>query len=264
MTTTQTSSKEPNYHVPGLDRGLDALELLSRNRVPLTVAELTRLLDIPRSTVFRILVTLERKGYVEVDPSGKAYVLGPGILRLGYQFLASRDVAQVARADLEALARRTGISAHLVQRDKRDIVYLLHVLGNANFVSNLGVGDRLPAHATPTGQLLLSALSRPDLLALYRDVKLEVLTGQTPKTSTALATVVAAAAARGYVVSEGAVHAGGISIAAPVFGPDGQIAAAIDISGPADVFDLSQLETRYRDEVLQAARAISVRLGFKA
>lgn len=262
MGPKSSSKKQLDYVVPGLDRGLDVLEALSQVKHALNVAELTRRLNLPRSSVFRILCTLERKGYVLSDSSGKAYELGPGVLRLGYHYLASRDVVQVARADIEALAKRTGISAHLAVRDRRDIVYLLHAHGNSDFVSNLGVGDRLPAHATPMGQLLLSELSRDALFRLYEDDALPALTDQTPRSRSKLATAVEAAAARGYVISHGAVHAGGKSIAAPIFNAAGAIVAAIDISGPDLAFEADQIETRYLKEVVKAALAISFRLGF--
>jgi len=248
--------------VPGLDRGLDILEALSQDRNPATVADLTKRLNLPRASVFRILWTLERRGLVDLDASGKAYVLGPGVLRLGYQYLASRDVTQTARPEIEDLAKRTGISAHLAVRDGQEIVYLIHAPGNSNFVSNLGTGNRLPAHATPIGQLLLSGLSRDQLLALYPQDKLQTLTKQTPRNRKQLIHVVNAAAARGYVISEGAVHAGGKSIAAPIHNAAGDVVAAIDISGPDMAFEAKPLETHYLKEVLKTARTISSQLGY--
>src|SRR6266571_2201938 len=110
MPKKEHSKKQPDYAVPGLQRGLEILEVLSQDKRPATVAELTKRLKLPRSSVFRILWTLEQKGYVETDASGKSYELGPGVLRLGYQHLASRDVVQIARAEIEALAKHTGIS----------------------------------------------------------------------------------------------------------------------------------------------------------
>lgn len=262
MSPRPRSSKVPRYAVPGLERGLDVLEALSQARRPATVAELTARLRVPRSSIFRILCTLERKGFVESDPSGKAYELGPGVLRLGYQYLASRDLVQVARRDVYELAKRTGVSAHLAVRDGREIVYLIHAVGNADFISNLGVGDRLPAHATPMGQLLLSELSQDELRALYEDDALHALSDQTPRTRVKLARAAAIGAARGYIISHGAVHPGGKSIAAPVKDAAGRMAAAIDISGPDLAFDSDQIESRYLSEVIRTALRTSHRLGF--
>lgn len=264
MSTKNKPGTPKRYHVPGLERGLDLLELLSADRQPATVADLTRRLNLPRSSVFRLLHTLEDKGYLQVDPTGKTFVLGARVLQLGYQFLASRDVVQLARGDIEALARATGISAHLVVRDGRDIVYVLHALGSSTFVSNLGIGDRLPAHATPTGQFLLSNLSSEELAKLYRGVKLEPTSPQSPKSIVALAKVIATAAAAGYLVSLGAVHRGGMTIAAPVRDAGGHVVAGVDISGPDDAFDRREIHGQYKKAVLAAAATISARLGYVA
>src|SRR5205823_156691 len=108
------------------------------------------------------------------------------VLRLGYQYLSTLSVVKVAQADIEQLAQKTGVSAHLVVRDGTDIVYVFHAPGSSNFVSNLGIGDRLPAHATPAGQLLLSQLSRDEISALYTKHSMTALTNQTPRSRRAL------------------------------------------------------------------------------
>lgn len=253
----------PDYTVPALARGLDVLALLSEDSHSATVTEITQRLKLPRASVFRILCTLQERGFVDTDASGKSYRLGPGILRLGYQYLATRDIAQVAQADIEDLARRTGVSSHLAVRDGTDIVYLVHAVGNSNFISNLGVGDRLPCHATPMGQLLLGQLSRDEIAGLYKNRRLEAFSHQTPRSKSALFEVVSAAAANGYVISHGSVHAGGKSIAAPVSNAAGKIIAAIDISGPDQAFEGIDVEARYLKDVVRTAATISSRLGHK-
>src|SRR5438552_17200404 len=99
---------QPNYIVPALDRGLEVLELLSQDGQPATVAEITRQLKLPGASVFRILYTLQHKGFVETDATGKTYRIGPGVLRLGYQYLSTLSVVKVAQADIEQLAQKTG------------------------------------------------------------------------------------------------------------------------------------------------------------
>lgn len=257
----KATDKNLNYIVPALDRGLDVLELLGKDGKPATVAEITQRLKLPRASVFRILITLQQKGFVETDPSGKAYRIGPGVLRLGYQLLATRSVVKVAQDDIEQLARETGVSAHLIVRDGTDIVYLSHAPGNSNFISNLGIGDRLPAHATPAGQILLSELSADEIAALYKGRSLESLTAQTPRSRRSLLETIQKSAKRGYVLSYGAVHAGGKSIAAPVRDASGKIVAVIDISGPDQAFN-EDLEDGYLPDVLKTSGRISARLGY--
>src|SRR5271168_3239354 len=148
------------YVVPGLARGIDLLELLAREQRPMSAVQLADTLELPRSSVFRLIQTLQQKGLIEPDVSRRSFSLGPGVLRLGYQYLTGQDLVQVARRELELLSERVGLSSHLAIRSDREIVYLPHVPGTAGFVSNVNAGARLPAHATPMGQLLLSRLTR--------------------------------------------------------------------------------------------------------
>jgi DNA-binding IclR family transcriptional regulator len=249
------------YIVPGLARGIDLLEALAREQRPMSAVQLAETLELPRSSVFRLIQTLQHKGLIESDAGRRSYSLGPGVLRLGYQYITGQDLVQVARRELERLSERVGISSHLAIRSDRDIVYLLHVPGTAGFVSNVGAGARFPAHATPMGQILLSQISRKQLFELYAGARLVALTGQTPVTLEELASKVARAAADGHVVSRGSVEPGGISISAPVHDSAEELVAAIDISCPASAFEESALDTRYLASLLETARRISARIA---
>lgn len=249
------------YIVPGLARGIDLLEVLAREQRPMSAVQLAETLDLPRSSVFRLIQTLQHKGLIEPDITRRNFSLGPGVLRLGYQYLTGQDLVQVARRELEWLSERIGISSHLAIRSEREIIVLLHVPGTAGFVSNVNAGARFPAHATPMGQILLSQLPRKALFALYKGERLVALTEQTPTTLEVLGKRTARAASDGYMVSRGSVEAGGISIAAPVHDTGGELVAAIDISCPASAFAESALETHYLPALLETARRISMRIA---
>lgn len=248
------------YVVPGLARGIDLLELLAREQRPMSAVQLAETLELPRSSVFRLIQTLQQKGLIEPDATRRGFSLGPGVLRLGYRYLTGQDLVQVARRELELLSERVGISSHLAIRSEREIVCLLHVPGTAGFVSNVNAGARFPAHATPMGHILLAQLSRKQLFELYAGERLAALTDQTPTTLEALATKVARATADGHVLSRGSVEAGGISLSAPVHDSSGALVAAIDISCPASAFDEAALETHYLPSLLQTAQRISARI----
>jgi DNA-binding IclR family transcriptional regulator len=112
------------------------------------------------------------------------------------------------------------------------------------------------------GWLLLSDLTEPELVDLYGKAGLRALTSLTPTDIPALVERTRTAAARGFVLSHGVLEPGGSSIAVPVLGPDGKVAAAIDIAGPDSAFNLAEFEKIYLGEVLATARAISARLGY--
>jgi DNA-binding IclR family transcriptional regulator len=250
-----------NYFVPGLQRGLGVLEAIAAARRPLTVSEIAARLSLTRSSVFRLVYTLEFTGFLEAVKHAKTFNLGPRVLNIGFAYLASKDIIEVARADLEFLRDNTEVSAHLAIRDNREVLYLSCVQSRSGFLSNMNVGGRLPAYATPMGWLLLSDLSNREITALFDQQEFERLTDQTPRDVGLLSQRIALAIAKGYIISHGIMEAGGSSVAAPVFDKSGRVVAAIDISGPDSAFDMGRIHERYVRDVVQAAARISARLG---
>jgi DNA-binding IclR family transcriptional regulator len=251
-----------SYFVPGLERGLRILEALAEARRPLTVTELGRKLGLSRSSTFRLTYTLSQLGFIETSEGSKIFRLGPRVLNIGFAYLASQDLIELASADLEMLRNNTNISAHLAIRVEREVLYLCCVQSRSGFLSNMNVGTRLPAYASPMGWLLLSDLSNRELAALFADQNFTPLTDRTPCDLQALSQRVAESVANGFVISRGIMESGGSSISAPVFDKHGLVVAAIDISGPDSAFDLPQLAGRYLDEVRSAAMRISMRFGY--
>lgn len=220
------------YTVPGLERGLRILGEFSREEAVLTAPELARRLGVPRSTVFRLLVTLEAMHFVERTPDGRAYRLGLAILRLGFEYLASLDMVELGRPLLDGLRDDTGYAASLVVRDGRDVVYLHRSASRAPFATTVSVGTRLPAHATVFGHALLGDLSLAALRALYPEPLLESRSRETPRDSAALFEQVQQVRKRGWVLAAGFFEPHICTVAAPVRGQDGHIIAAIGLTVP--------------------------------
>ena len=145
---TSRQGDEARYLVPGLARGLEILRLFSRERRAIAPPEMAKELGIPRSTVFRLVQTLEQMGFLERTEGGHAYRLGVAVLGLGFEYLASLEITELARPVLEQLRDDTGLTTHLVIRDGRDVVIVFKAVGRSRFTSSVNVGTRLPAHAT--------------------------------------------------------------------------------------------------------------------
>ena len=251
------------YFVPGLRRGLLVLETLAGEGRPMSVGEIGKRIGLSRSSMFRLAYTLQHMGFVEEVPETKALRLGARVLNIGYAYLASQTLIEVARPELEALRDRTSVSSHLAILDRGEILYLSCIQTKSGFLSTMNVGTRLPAYAAPMGWLLLAERSATEIAQLYPERSYTKLTDQTPRNATELARRIAEAAGAGYAVSHGAVEAGGSSIAAPVRNREGRVVAAIDISAPDSAFDLSKFESRDVPEVVAAANRISARLGYE-
>ena len=218
------------YNVPALERGLRMLCEFSRENQTLTAPELARRFKLPRSTVFRLLSTLEAMGFIERTEGGREYRLGLAVLRLGFEYLASLQLNELGLPLLQRLSDELRMPCNLVVRDGRSIVYVAKVSPPSPFVSAVNVGTRLPAHATVLGRILLEDLSLPDLRALYPEEHLESFSPNTPSTVTALFDMVQADRQRGYVFGEGFFENNISTIAAPVRDHSGAIVAALGVT----------------------------------
>jgi len=227
---TSDTNDNDRYLVPGLVRGVDILRLFTLEKRKLTMPEITAALGIPRSTVHRLIVTLEHLQLLQKDPYSPVYSLGSGLLRLGFQYIAQQDLVEIGRAHVDRLALDSGFSAQLVIRDQAEVVVLHRAAGRSAFASALTVGSRLPAHATVLGRMLLINASYDELLQVFGDGELTRFTDETPKTLADLEGLLQADRQRQYAVSEAAFEPGIHAIAAPVYGPDGTVVAAINIT----------------------------------
>lgn len=262
MADPDSEDQSPNhdsYLVPGLQRGLQVLEAISDAGSELTISEIARGIGVSRSSAFRLVYTLRHMGFIE--EKNKSYSLGPRILNLGFAYLSSQSIVEVARRDLEALRDATGICAHLSIRSGREVLYLECVQPRTGFLSNINVGTRVPAYASPAGWLLLSELTHAEITALFKDREFQLFTERTPRDQSELAMHISRSVSAGHAISRGAMEAGGSSIAAPVVDKAGHVLAAVDISGPDSAFDLDKIETFYLSEVRNAAERISQRVG---
>jgi len=227
--TPEGSTEEgaDRYNVPALERGLRLLCEFNRDTRTLSAPELARRFELPRSTVFRLLSTLESMGFVERTEGGRDYRLGLAVLRLGFEYLASLELTELGLPVLNRLSDEIRHACNLVVRDGRSIVYVAKTSPPTPFRSSVAVGTRLPAHATVLGRVLLEDLTLPQLRALYPEERLEVFSDRTPRTVNELFDMVQADRERGYVLGEGFFESNISTIAAPVRDHSGHIVAAL-------------------------------------
>ena len=237
------------YIVPALERGLRLLGEFSRDSRTLSAPELARRLDLPRSTIFRLLNTLEVMGFIERTASSSEYRLGMAVLRLGFEYLSSLELTELGQPLLARLCDEIHYSCNLVVRDGRSIVYVAKVAPPTPFASSVRVGTRLPAHATVLGRVLLQDLTLPELRALYPEDHLEVFSASTPRTVLELFNQLETDRQRGYVMGEGYYEASISTIAAPVRDDSGRIIAALGTTIPS-----AHIETGLVDDMVRHVR----------
>lgn len=256
---------EANYRVPGLERGLRILAEFSPREPVLGAPELSKRLGIPRTTVFRLLQTLESLGFLERADRDRNYRLSVAVLRLGFEYLSSLELTDVGLPLIEALRDSTGLSTHIVIRDGRDVVFVAKAQSHAMTFGSVkvNVGTRLPAHATTHGHVLMGDLTLDDLRQLYAGVTLERFTTHTPDTVEELYGRIQADAMRGYVVSESSFEQGISAVSAAVRNGKGRIAAVVAATIPGARIDPTLVERGLIDKVRRTAEQLSLRLNYR-
>lgn len=235
-----------------LERGLGVLEALAE----LGEGGLSRLAErtgLAKSTLYRLLQTLVRLGFVEEE--GGVYRVGPRGFAVG-QAYPRKNLLQAARPEMEALVERFGESVNLAVRSGLEALYLDQVEGRQLVRLFTAPGTRAPLHATGVGKVLLAFGGIPEGL---------VLEPYTPYTLTQwdrLLEALEEVRVQGYALDNEERELGVRCVAAPVFGPEGRVVAALSLSAPSR--RLSQEEAhRLAKEVVEAAKRASLRLGFR-
>jgi len=216
------------YTVPGLERGLRLLECFTAAQPVRTAPELARHLALPRSTVFRLLTTLENAGYLH--RTGSEYRLGLAVLRLGYDFLSTQPLAQLAQPLLQSLSQRLAVTANLGLLDGTSVVYVLRITPPGAFQGAVRVGSRLPVHACVLGRALLQDKNAAQLRQLFGSDHLPQFSERTPATIDQLLHLLHHDRHQTCAVGEGFYEHGISSMAAPVRDSSGTISAALGIA----------------------------------
>jgi DNA-binding IclR family transcriptional regulator len=253
FTSDRSTVAEPTF--PGtraVARAIAVLKAFGGARSAWGITELANELSLNKTTVFRILRTLEHEGMLTRDPGRDVYRLGPELIVLGAHALRSADLRSIARSQLETLAERTGESATLEVLVGSDTLILDEVLGRFFLGGGGEIGTRWPAHTTSTGKVLLSALKRRGGALPSR------LEARTKKSITSVARLereLGRVRRAGYAVAMEELEPGFVAIGAPVHDHEGQVIAAISVGGPTGristerIPDLGALVRSAADEV---------------
>lgn len=250
------------YSIETLERGLSVLSLFSNETSELTLTEIARSADLNMTTSLRIASTLEEAGYLRRDPDTKRYRPSLKVLQLGFTALRSMDIRQVARPHLERLSRATGETVSLAALDDLEIVYVDRIRNRQIVGVLLSLGSRLPAHCTSMGKAILAHLPGDQLRSRLDGIALESCTANTMVEVDALGQDLARVRRRGYAVNNEELAVGLRAVAAPIWGDQGSVVAAINISGSTETISRDRLREELAPLLLETASEISQALGF--
>lgn len=251
------------YSVPPVTRAVKLLRHIAARKSVANLSQAARAIGINRTTLLRLIHTLEAEAFIERIPGTDDYTLGTGLIELAAQKIFSMDAVEAATPVLARLSAETGLSSHLGILQDREVIYVLRQAPNVHLVSNVRVGSRLPAHATTMGRILLAHMPWTEVETLYRDVDLGAVTAKTATTMEQLRRQVEADRLAGVAASQSNYEPGIDSFAAPVFDYSGKAIAAINVSGPESTFrEPASRREGIAAAVRRAGAEISKRMGY--
>ncbi len=251
------------YLSPPVQRAARLLRHIAEGDRVTNMAATARALGINRTTLLRLLTTLEAERFIESAGPNQGWRIGLGLIGMAAQAFFSQDLVQTAVPAVTRLADAVGLSAHLGVMDRTEIVYVVRrTPEQGRYVSNIRVGSRLPAHAAVMGRIILANWPPERVEQLFAGAPLPASTAHTPVTMEQLRARLDADRAEGLAWSDGFFEAGISSVAAAVFDASGAPVAAVNVSGQTTAFDGPARRDRIGREVRRTAEEISRRLGW--
>ncbi|HEY6011793.1 MAG TPA: IclR family transcriptional regulator [Nitrospirota bacterium] len=255
--------EKANYTIQSVSHALDILESFTRTEDELGVTELSKRLGLHKNNIFRLLATLEHRGYIEQNKSTENYRLGPKTLQLGAIFIEQRECRRQARPILENLMAASGETAVVAVLRGSNVIYMDSVETTKTVRVVSRVGAILPAHCTAVGKVQLAALPVAEIERLYPETALKPLTDKSLKTRDALIADLKTVAEKGYAIEHEESELDVKSIAVPVRDFSRNVIAAVGIVAPAHRIADPRFDRDGIVSVVQeAGKALSMKMGF--
>jgi len=246
------------YFVQSLARGLDVLRVFGREARVLTLGEVARRTGMSRAAARRYLLTLRDLGYVQVR--GSEFALKPRLLELGYAYLSSLSLWEVAQPILEELVASVGETCSVSVLDPPDIVYVARVQMKRIISPTVSIGTRFPAFVTSAGRVMLAAASRAELDSYFGQAELVPFTEHTIVDEAALRATLADVRKAGHAVVDQEFELGLSAVAVPVRDRSGKVIAALNASMPGHRFSVDDLLPRLLTHLKSASAEIAANL----
>ena len=240
--------------VQSLARGLSIVRAFDADHTELTLSEVAKITDLPRAVARRFLHTLVELGYMRTD--GRRFSLRPKILELGYAYLSSMTLPEIAMPHLEQLVEKVHESSSVSVLDGDEVVYIARVPTKRIMTVAIAVGTRFPAYATSMGRVLLAGQSNQWLDGFFASTELRALTSRTIAEPARLRRELVRVREQGWALVDQELEEGLRSLAAPIHDADGKVIAAMNVSAHASLRSPEQLINDLLPPLLETARQI--------
>lgn len=246
------------HFVRSFERGLAVIRCFDADHPARTLSEVAQTCDLTRAAARRLLLTLVDLGYVHQD--GRLFRLTPRVLELGYSYLSSVTLPQLAEPHLEQLVACVRESSSLCVLDGDDIVYVARVPTRRIMTASITVGTRFPAYVTSVGRVILAHLTDDEVELRLTGAELKPLTARTISSPDALRAELRRVRRQGYAIVDQELEEGLRSVAAPVREPDGEVVAGVNIAVHAGRTSVDSIRADLLPHLLAAVARIEADL----
>src|ERR1035441_2613102 len=245
-------------YVQSLERGLAVVRVFDAEHRELGLSEVARAAGLTRAAARRFLLTLVKLGYMNF--SDGRFSLTPRVLELGYAYLSSLTLPEVAQPHMEVLVAKVNESSSVSVLDGTEIVYVARVPTRRIMSITLSVGTRLPAYAPAMARVLLAGLPDEQLQERLKGIEVKPLTPYTVKDKPALRKLLAAVRLQGYAAVAQELEEGLRSLAVPIRNASGDVVAALTLAAHASRASMAVLRRDFLSAAIEAAAAIEADL----
>ena len=247
------------YKTKSIDRMLDIIEYFSPANMESGVSEISRNLNIHKSTVHRLLTCLESRGYVVKNDDNSRYKLSLKFVELGFMVLDNMKIQKEVHGAMEHLAARTQKTVHLSVESGNEAMYLHKVENPNNIVRYSKIGKTMPLYCTAMGKVMLSGFSEQELQNYFSGTPLKKLTDHTLTDPERLLNEIEIVRRKGYALDREEVERGLQCIGVPVINGNGRIVAALSLSAMTNTFENV---TEIVKELKAAAQEVSAYMSY--
>ncbi len=244
--------------IQSLDRALNVLDALA-NSTGMTLTELAQHLDQSPATMYRVLMTLDARSIVEIEPLSQTWHIGPMAFRLGSAFLRRSSVAERSRQVMRELMEKTGETSNLGIERNGEVMFISQIETQESIRAFFPPGTLSPMHASGIGKALLSQYSEDRIARFLRRTALQQFTQKTYSDPESLRQELAMIRDRGYAFDDEEKAVGMRCVAAPIFDIYGDAVAGISVSGPTNRMTgdrIDQIGQLVRDAAAQVSRGL--------
>ncbi|SEQ45408.1 transcriptional regulator, IclR family [Virgibacillus subterraneus] len=248
------------YTIHSIEKALDVLEILSRHEF-MSLNEIAEQLSQPKSSLYRILLTLELRGFISHN-SDKGYGLGFMQLSLTRNLLEENSLRSASLPDMKKLADKYGDTVNLGVLSHGEVIYLEIIEGTYPLRMTDSVGTKCPIHATAIGKAIAAHIPEDEVRTILQENESIQFTNNTITHTKDYMAELEQVRAKGYALDDEEQVEGARCISAPIFDMLGKVIGAISISGTVHRFSKANIPSIARD-VMKTTRNISLKRGFQ-